>query len=293
MPCTNCVERREFDRVVAERDELKHANICLRAAYEHEHRLAHKYFEQAAALQRDSDIVKSDYRKVVDTLEARDAELRKHHEIYKSMSNRLHSQLEDARERCKHYAEQATRYQNERDRAYEDATRQRTDYTNLMSECAKLKKMKDDFCIEACELRSALHARNALLQIMFLATGLHDCMLKELFNCHFHTSEASFDADLTRRMIQHCINSNSVIIDTLTGFRFDIAERLRKAIEVRSISGKPAHQARPKEAEGKEAKPNARCRRNKKKRDVRAKPEQSQRHAEGVAKKRSFKKKEK
>ena len=280
MPCVNCVERYEFDRVVKERDELKHANICLKAAYANERRLAHKYFEQAAALQRDSDIVASGYRKVVDTPEARDAELREQHEIYKSMSNNLRSQLEDARERCKHYAEQAARYQNERDRAYEDATRQRADYTNLMSECAKLKKMKDDFCIEACKLRSALRARNALLQIMFLATGLHECMLQEMFNCRFHTPDASFNADLARHMIQHCINNNSTIIDTLTGYRFDIAARLAKAIEVHNIYGMPRKQGGTDTlAPEKQPVCDTRHVANKKKKDVRAKPEQSQRRA--------------
>lgn len=325
MPCVNCVERCEFDRVVAERDELKHANICLKAAYENEHRLAHKYFEQAAELQRDSDIVNSGYHKVVDTLEARDVELRKLRKENESMSNNLRdirervldtnmknetlrleidnltranssiraerdeaykqvnslrSQLEDARERCKHYAEQAARYQNERDRAYEDATRQRADYTNLMSECATLKKMKDDFCIKACELRSALRARNALLQIMFLATGLHECMLQEMFNCRFHTPDASFDTDLARRMIQHCINNNSTIIDTLTGYRFDIAGRLAKAVEVRNIYGMPRKQGDADTLAPKK-KPicDARHVANKKKKDVRAKPEQSQRRA--------------
>lgn len=280
MPCVNCVERCKFDKVVEERDDLKHTNICLRAAYENEHRLAQKYFEQAAALQRDSDTAESVYRKVVNTLEARDAELRELRKENASMRNSLRSQLEDACEKGKHYAEQAARYQNERDKAYEYATRQRTDYTNLMSECAKLKKMKDDFCIEACHLRSALRARNALLQIMFLATGLHECMLQDMFNCHFHTSEASFDADLARRMIQHCINNNSTIIDTLTGYRFDIAARLAKAIEVRNIYGMPRKQGCP-DTPASEKKPiyDARHVANKKKKDVRAKPEQSQRRA--------------
>lgn len=373
MPDYDWVARREYDRVVKECDELKHANICLRSAYAHEHTLAHKYFEQAAALQRDS-IAERDYRVVVEErdelkrinacfkteyeherglaqkyfeqaaalrrdrnmaearygeaksrLEERYAELEKLRKENESMRNSLRdkrecvldtkmeneklrleidnltranssiraerddaykqvnslrSQLEGARETSKHYAEQATRYQNERDKAYEDATRQRTDYTNLMSECAKLKKKKDDFCIEACELRSALCARNALLQIMFLATGLHDCMLQELFNCHFHTSEASFDADLTRRMIQHCINNNSTIIDTLTGYRFDIADRLVKAIEVRNIYGMPRKQG-DADTLAPEKKPicDARHVANKKKKDVRAKPEQSQRRA--------------
>lgn len=88
MPCVNCVERCKYDKVVTERDDLKHANICLKAAYENEHRLAQKYFEQAAELQRDSDIAESNYRKVVNTQEARDAELNELREKYESMSNK-------------------------------------------------------------------------------------------------------------------------------------------------------------------------------------------------------------
>lgn len=364
MPCVNCIERCEFDKVVKECDELKHTNICLRAAYENEHRLAQKYFEQAVALQRDSGIAESAYHKVANTLEARDAELEKLRleidnltranssiraerdeaceqikslcEKYESMSNKyakafednginlhtvsariaemrkendtlraernkfseaatcacteltnlkkahaaLRSQLEGARETSKHYAEQATRYQNERDKAYEDASRKYKDYTDLMSECATLKKMKDDFCIEACHLNSALRARNALLRILFLATGIGEEMLKELFNCHFYTPDASFDEDLARRMIQHCINNNSTIIDTLTGYRFDIADRLAKAIEVRNIYGMPRKQGNA-DTLTPEKKPicDARHVANKKKKDVRAKPEQSQRRA--------------
>lgn len=160
-----------------------------------------------------------------------------------------------------------------------------TKITNLISECAKLKKMKDDFCIEARELRSALRARNALLQIMFLATGIDECMLRELFNCRFHTPDASFDAELVWRMIQHCVGNNSTIIDTLTGYRFDIADRLVKAIEVRNIYGMPRKQggtAKPDAGTpAPEAAPvcDARSVADKKKKDVRVKPEQSQRRA--------------
>lgn len=226
-------------------------------------------------------------------------------EKYESMSNRYAKAFKDnginlhtVSARIAEIRKENNTLRAERDRAYEDATRQRTDYTNLMSECATLKKMKDDFCIEACHLRSVLHARNALLQIMFLATGLHDCMLQELFNCHFHMSEASFDADLTRRMIQHCINNNSTIIDTLTGYHFDIAERLQKAIEVRNVYGMPRKQGNAAHGDANTLAPekqpicDARHVAGEKKKDVRAKPEQSQRHAEGVARKRSFKKKE-
>ena len=168
MPCVNCVERREYDKVVKERDELRHTNIGLKADYENERRLAHKYFEQAAALQRDSDITESAYHKVANMLEACDAELEKLRKEKESLSKSLRdkrervfdmtveneklrleidnltrinssvcnerdeareqikslrSQLEGARETSKHYAEQAARYQSERDKAYKDAKR--------------------------------------------------------------------------------------------------------------------------------------------------------------------------
>ena len=97
-----------------------------------------------------------------------------------------------------------------------------------------------------------------------------------MFNCHFHTPDASFDADLAHRMIQYCINNNSTIIDTLTGYRFDIADRLAKAIKVRDVYGTPRKQGA--DAHG-DAVCDARHFANKKKKDVRAKPEQSQRRA--------------
>lgn len=246
MPCVNCVERCEYDKVVKENESLR------------------------AERDKFSEAVTCMCTKITNLKKAQTA---------------LRSQLVDARERCKHFVEQAAHYQNERDKAYEDATRQRTDYTNLMSECATLKKMKDDFCIEACELRSALRARNALLQILFLATGISEEMLRELFNCRFHTSDASFNTELAKCMILHCINNNSTIIDTLTGYRFDIAGRLAKAIEVRNIYGMPRKQgdaAKPDaDTPAPEAAPvhSARSVANKKKKDVRAKPEQSQRRA--------------
>lgn len=248
MPNYDWVARHEYDRVVRECNELKHTNACFKAEYEHERGLAQKYFEQAAALQRDRNMAEDKYGEAKSRLKERYAELEKLRKENESMRNNL------------------------RDK--------RTDYTNLMSECAMLKKMKDDFCIEACHLNSALRARNALLQIMFLATGLHDCMLQEMFNCHFHTSEASFDEDLTRCMIQYCINNNSTIIDTLTGYRFDIADRLAKAIEVRNIYGMPRKQD-AHDTLTPEKKPicDARHVADKKKKDVRAKPEQSQRRA--------------
>lgn len=273
MPCVNCVEHCEYNRIVKERDELKHTNYCFKAAYEHEHSLAQKYFEQSAALQRDSDMAETRYKEAKKQLEERYVELEKLREEKESLnkslrdkrervfdmtveneklrleidnltraSAALRSQLEGARETSKHYAEQAARYQSERDRALEDAKRHREDYTKLADKYAKLEKLRDDFCIQACNLNSALRARNALLQILFLATGLHDCMLKEMFNCRFCTPDASFDEDLARRMIQYCISNNSTIIDTLTGYRFDIADRLKKAIEVRNIYGMPRKQ---------------------------------------------------
>ena len=228
----------------------------------------------------DTNMENEKLRLEIDNLTRANSSIRAERDDAYKQVNSLRSQLEGARETSKHYAEQAAHCQNERDKAYEDATRQRTDYTNLMSECATLKKMKDDFCIEACHLNSALHARNALLRILFLATGIGEEMLKELFNCHFYTPDASFDEDLTRRMIQHCINNNSTIIDTLTGYRFDIADRLVKAIEVRNIYGMPRKQG-DADTLTLEKKPicDARHVANKKKKDVRAKPEQSQRRA--------------
>lgn len=330
MPCVNCVERREYDRVVKERDELKHTNACFKEAYEHERSLAQKYFEQAAALQRDRNLAEARYGEAKSRLEERYAELEKLREekesLNKSLNDKrervfdmtveneklrltvdnltrinssvcderdeyreqiksLRSQLEGARETSKHYAEQAARYQSELDKANEDANRKYKDYTDLMGKYDKLKELKDEFCIEACNLSSALRARNALLQILFLATGLHEEMLKEMFNCRFCTPDASFDADLTRRMILYCISNNSTIIDTLTGYRFDIADRLEKAIEVRDIYGMPKKQGANAHGDAYTLAPekqpicDARHVADKKKKDVRAKPEQSQRRA--------------
>ena len=99
MPCVNCVERCEYDRIVKERDE---------------------------------------YREQIKT---------------------LRSQLEGARETSKHYAEQAAHYQSERDRALEDAKRHREDYTKLTDKYAKLEKLRDDFCIQACAGETAYMRR--------------------------------------------------------------------------------------------------------------------------------------
>lgn len=295
MPCVNCAVRHEYDRVVKENESIRNNLRDTRERALDMNMENEKLRLEIDNLTRANSSIHVELDEARKQINSLCAERDKFSEAITCMCTKitnlkkaraaLRSQLEDARERCKHFAEQAARYQNERDSAYEDATRQRTDYTNLMSECATLKKMKDDFCIEACHLRSALHARNALLQIMFLATGLHDCMLQELFNCHFHTSEASFDADLTRRMIQHCINNNSTIIDTLTGYRFDIAERLQKAIKVRSIYGMPRKQGDAAHGDADTLAPekqpicDARHVASKKKKDVRAKPEQSQRRA--------------
>ena len=314
-----------YDSVTNERDSWKSAYSRVKDAYEHECSLAQKYFEQSAALQRDSDMDETRYKEAKKRLEERYAELEKLREEKESMRKSLldkrervfdltveneklrlevdtlarinssvckerdeyreqikslRSQLEGARETSKHYAEQADRYKSERDRAYEDAKRHREDYTKLTDKYAKLEKLKDEFCIEACNLSSALRARNALLQILFLATGINEEMLKEMFNCRFCTPDASFDADLARRMILYCISNNSVIIDTLTGYRFDIADRLEKATEVRDIYGMPKKQGDADTlAPEKQPVCDARHVANKKKKDVRAKPEQSQRRA--------------
>lgn len=319
-----------YDSVTNERDSWKSAYSSVKDAYEHERSLAQKYFEQSAALQRDSDMAETRYKEAKKRLEKLYAELEKHREEkeslnkslrdkrervfdmtveneklrlqadnlsrisasvcderdeYREQIKTLRSQLEGARETSKHYAEQAARYQSERDSALEDAKRHREDYTKLSDKYTKLEKLKDEFCIEACNLSSALRARNALLQILFLATGINEDMLKEMFNCRFCTPDASFDADLARRMIQYCINNNSTIIDTLTGYRFDIADRLEKAIEVRNIYGMPLKQGANAHGDADTLAPekqpicDAQHIADKKKKDVRAKPEQSQRRA--------------
>lgn len=313
-----------YDSVTNERDSWRSAYSSFKAAYEHEHSLAQKYFEQSATLQRDRDMAETRYKEAKKRLEERYAELEKLREEKESMSKSLRdkrervfdltveneklrltvdnlarinssvckerdeyreqikslrSQLEGARETSKHYAEQAARYKSECDRAYEDAKRHREDYTKLTDKHAKLEKLKDEFCIEACNLSSALRARNALLQILFLATGINEDMLKEMFNCRFCTPDASFDTDLARRMIQYCINNNSTIIDTLTGYRFDIADRLEKAIEVRDIYGMPRKQGAEAHGDADTLAPEKQPVCDAKKKEVRAKPEQSQRRA--------------
>lgn len=319
------VDKKQYDEIVKERDELKHTNVCLKADYENERRLAQKYFEQAAALQRDSGITESAYHKVANMLEACDAELEKLRKEKESMSKSLcekrervfdltveneklrlevdnltricssvcnerdeyreqikslRSQLEGASETSKQYAEQAACYRRERDRTYEDAKRHCEDYNKLMKDYAEQLDLKNEAMANARHLQDTLRARNALLQIMFLATGISEEMLSEMFKCRFFTSDASFDADLARRMIQHCISNNGTIIDTLTGYRFDIADRLKKAIEVRDIYGMPKSKPAPQKNEGKEEgtpRPTNAQRRNKgKKKNVRAKPEQSE-----------------
>lgn len=276
-----------YDSVTNERDSWKNAYSRVKDAYEEEvvkHRKEKESISNSLLDKRervfDLTVENEKLRLEIDNLTRTNSSVCDERDEANEQIKSLRSQLEGARETSKHYAEQAARYQNERDKAFEDAKRHREDYTKLTDKYAKLEKLKDEFCIEACNLSSALRARNALLQILFLATGLHDCMLKEMFNCHFCTPDASFDADLARRMIQYCINNNSTIIDTLTGYRFDIADRLEKAIEVRNIYGMPRKQG-DADTLAPEKKPicDARHVANKKKKDVRAKPEQSQRRA--------------
>ena len=231
------------DSVTNERDSWKHA--YLRAKDSHDAELE--------KLRKENENIRNnlrDKRERVFDMTVENEKLRLEKDSLTQDNSSLRAERDEA-------YKQVNSLRNERDRAYEDATRQREDYANLTDKCAKLKKMGEDFCIEACELSSALRARNALLQILFLATGINKEMLKDMFNCHFHTPDASFDEDLARRMVQYCINNNSTIIDTLTGYRFDIADRLAKAIKVRDVYGTPRKQGN----------------------DVRAKPEQSQRRA--------------
>lgn len=274
MPCVNCVERCEYDRVVAKLEKLREEKESLNKSLRDKRERVFDMAVENEKLRLENDNLARITSSVCDERDE-----------YREQIKSLRSQLEGARETSKHYAEQAARYQGERDKAYEDAKRYREDYASLMSKYDKLKELKDEFCIEACNLSSALRARNALLQILFLATGLNECMLKEMFNCRFCTPDASFDADLTRRMILYCISNNSTIIDTLTGYRFDIADRLEKAIEVRDIYGMPkkqgaaAHGNADTLAQEKQPICDAQHVADKKKKDVRAKPEQSQRRA--------------
>lgn len=278
-----------YDSVTNERDSWKNAYSRVKDTYDEEvvkHRKEKENMNNSLRDKRervfDLTVENEKLRLEMDTLARINSSVCDERDKYREQIKRLNSQLEGARETSKHYAEQAARYQNERDKALEDATRHHEDYAKLTDKYAKLEKLKDEFCIEACNLSSALRARNALLQIMFLATGLNECMLKEMFNCRFCTPDASFDADLTRRMILHCISNNSTIIDTLTGYRFDIADRLEKAIEVRDIYGMPKKQgqcsATPKCSEDEKAQRPANSKRwNKgKKKTMRAKPEQSE-----------------
>lgn len=281
-----------YDSLTNERDSWKSAYSRVKDAYDEEtvkHREENESLNKSLRDKRervfDMTVENEKLRLENDNLARINASVCDERDEYREQIKSLHSQLEGARETSKHYAEQAARYQSERDKAFEDANRKYKDYTELMSKYDKLKELKDEFCIEACNLSSALRARNALLQILFLATGIHDCMLKEIFNCRFCTPDASFDADLARRMIQFCIDNNSVIIDTLTGYRFDLADRLKKAIEVRNIYGMPRKQGAGAHGNtdtlAPEKKPvcDAQHVADKKKEDVRAKPEQSQRRA--------------
>lgn len=281
-----------YDSVTNERDSWKSAYSRVKDAYDEE---AVKHRKEKESLNKilhdkrervfDVTVENEKLRLENDNLARINASVCDERDEYREQIKSLRSQLEGARETSKHYAEQAARYQSELDKAYEDAKRHREDYAKLTDKYDKLKELKDKFCIEACNLSSALRARNALLQILFLATGLNECMLKEMFNCRFCTPDASFDAALTRRMILHCISNNSTIIDTLTGYRFDIADRLEKAIEVRDIYGMPKKQSANAHGDADTLAPekqpicDAQHVAGKKKKDVRAKPEQSQRRA--------------
>lgn len=145
-------------------------------------------------------------------------------------------------------------------------------YDKIVEERDELKHRCSREHAKFIETWAFLQERNAILQVLYLATGLSDDMLRELFgDIAVPMVFRQYSADAVARKVQHCINTNATVIDTTTGFSFDIAERLQRAIAARNVYGE--------EAEGKEAKPNARCRKTKKKRDVRAKPEQSQRRA--------------
>lgn len=279
-----------YDSVTNERDSWKSAYSRVKDAYDEEavkHREENESLNNSLRDKRervfDMTVENEKLRLENDNLARINASVCDERDEYREQIKSLSSQLEGARETSKHYAEQAARYRNERDTACADAKRHREDYANLTDKYDKLKELKDEFCIEACNLSSALRARNALLQILFLATGLNECMLKEMFNCRFCTPDASFDADLTRRMIQYCISNNSTIIDTLTGYRFDIADRLEKAIEVRDIYGMPKKQGAEARGDADTLAPekqpvcDARHVADEKKKDARAKPEQSQR----------------
>lgn len=232
MPCVNCVERCEYNKVVKERDELKHTNMCFRAAYEEKRSQAQKYFEQAAELLRDRNSAEDRYGKAKALLQKRDAEL-----------NELRQK----------YAKHVEHYQKLwRDALYE------------------------------------IRTRNSILQVLFLATGISEGMLQGLFNyvplSKFSACECRPSRHAVECAVKHCIENNGIVIDTVAGVRFDIADCLRQVMQVRNWDGtlkpkaKPA--AKPCKAEGKEEgapRPtNARCRNKRKKRNARAKPEQSE-----------------
>lgn len=258
MPCVNCVERWRYDEVVKECEKLRNTNALFRAAYEEKRSQAQKYFEQATKLQRDRNMAEDRYGKAKELLRKRDAELKELCKENENMSNK--------------YAKQVEHYQNLwRDALYE------------------------------------IRTRNSILQILFLATGISEEMLQELFNYvplnKFSVCECRPSRPAVECAIKHCIETNGTIIDTITGLHFDIAERLRQAVQVRNWDGtpKPTLVVKPTpepdvaqpmsqpvvkptakrcKAEGKEEgapRPtNARCRNKRKKKDVRAKPEQSE-----------------
>lgn len=296
MPCVNCVERWRYDEVVKECEKLRNTNALFRAAYEEKRSQAQKYFEQATELQRDRNAAEARYEKAKELLRERDAELKDLYAKYENMSNKY----------AKAFKENGVslRTANARNiEIREENIKLRKENKELRSKYAKQRALNTELLIETSSVHSALHIRNALLQILFLATGIQEEMLPEMFHCCFFTPDASFDAELVAHTIQHCIETNSTIIDTITGFRFDIAERLRQAVQVRNWDGtpkptlvvKPAPEpdaaqpvsqpavkptAKRCKAEGKEEgapRPtNARCRNKRKKKDVRAKPEQSE-----------------
>ena len=209
MPCTNCVERWRYDEIVRERDELKHANMRFRAAYEEKRSQARKCFEQAAELQRDRNMAEAHYKEAKTLLQKRGAEL-----------NELHEK----------YAKQVAHYQN----LWHDALHE-------------------------------IRTRNSILQILFLATGISEEMLQELFGYvplnKFSACECRPSRHAVECAIKRCIENNSTVIDTVAGIHFDIADCLRQVMQVRNWDGtpkpaqpaaKPAPAAKPCKAEGKE-----------------------------------------
>lgn len=266
MPCVDCVERWRYDKVVKKCEELAEAYNHARNAYEEVRSDAMKYLEQSSKLSREIVLARAQT------------------ETFEKLFKKRDAALVETQEQARHYAEQADYYETCMTKRNAEISALRLELAQWKETAERTRACLNEFSADLAKTSKSLYASNALIQVLFLATGLSREMLKEIFGEEFQSCDRSYDERVVKRAIKHCIKTNSTIIDPIMDTAFSIAERLRRALATRNLDGTPKEakpcDAESSKAEGKEEgapRPtNARRRNKRKKRDARATPEQSQ-----------------